>query len=131
MSRISTLGNRSENRPGQDMGQTGVHAKGAGPEAQDAPFLLLHVGEDGLEVGFLVDDGLGGGKHIFPRWGQGQGGLAIEQRRPIVAFEPRERVAPGLLGDIEPFRRPGHVQLLGQFREIVQADQFHIRLRTK
>ena len=34
-------------------------------------------------------------------------------------------VAEGLLGDIQPLGRPGHVQVLGQLLKIVETDEIH------
>ena len=113
----------SRQNDGQELGAPGH----AGPKAQGAPLLVLHVGEDVLQIPLLLPHHLGKGQHELPRAGEGQGGLPVKQLGAVILLQTLDVVAQGLLRDVQPLRGLGHVQILGQLLKVVQTDQIHRR----
>ncbi len=63
---------------------------------------------------------LGGGVHQQPpRVGEGQLGGAGEQLHIQLPLQVADVVGQGLLGDVQPLRRPGDVQLLRHHKEVL------------
>ena len=110
---------------GQQLGEDPGPPHGARPQLQRAPLLLLDVGEDVLQVPLLLPHHLGKGEDELPRAGEGQCWLPVQQGAAVVLLQAVDVVAEGLLGDIQPLGRPGHVQVLGQLLKIVETDEIH------
>ena len=89
--------------------QAGVHPQGAGAEAQHAPLLLLHVGEDVLQVQLLPAHRLSKGQHELACTGQRQRGFPVEQLHAVVFLQTLDVVAEGLLGDEQTVGGTGHM----------------------
>jgi hypothetical protein len=49
----------------------------------------------------------------------------VEQLRAVIFLQALDVVAQGLLGDEQPVGGAGHMQVLGQLREVVQAHDIH------
>ena len=107
----------------QQLGEDPGPPHGARPQLQRAPLLLLDVGEDVLQVPLLLPHHLGKGEDELPRAGEGQCWLPVQQGAAVVLLQAVDVVAEGLLGDIQPLGRPGHVQVLGQLLKIVETDE--------
>jgi len=78
-----------------------------------------------VQVPLLLPHHLGKGEDELPRAGEGQCWLPVQQGAAVVLLQAVDVVAEGLLGDIQPLGRPGHVQVLGQLLKIVETDEIH------
>ena len=92
---------------------------------QYAHVLLVDIAHLG-EILTVEVQNLGGGIHQKPaRIGEGQLGRAGEQLHVQFPFQVANVIGQRLLGDVQPFRRPGDVQLFGHHQEIAQMLKVH------
>ena len=105
--------------PGQNIGQQGQPAGVGDAHPQHPQILLVDVPHLGQILAVQVQN-LGGGVHQQPpRVGEGQLWGAGEQLHVQLPLQIADVVGQGLLGDVQPLRRPGDVQLFRHHEEVL------------